>query len=97
MSKFAIFVTVKVKDGMVDDFLAHALANATAAVRDEPNCHMFRVMRNQADPQTVHFYEVYTEAGSLDYHRETPHYKAYDSAVADMIAEKSIVKVDLLH
>lgn len=97
MSKFAIFVTVKVKDGMVDDFLAHALVNATAAVRDEPNCHMFRVMRNQADPQTVHFYEVYTEAGSLDYHRETPHYKAYDSAVADMIADKSIVKVDLLH
>ena len=96
MSKFAIFVTVKIKDGKVDEFLSHAHVNATAAVRDEPNCHMFRVMRNQEDPQTIHFFEVYTEAGSLDYHRETPHYKAYDAAVGDLIAEKSIVKVDLL-
>lgn len=97
MSKFAIFVTVKIKDGKVDEFLSHALVNATAAVRDEPNCHMFRVMQNQEDPNTVHFYEVYTEAASLDLHREFPHYKAYDAATKDLIAEKSIIKVDLLH
>lgn len=97
MSKFAIFVTVKVKDGMVDDFLALALPNATSAVRDEPNCHMFRVMRNQEDPNTIHFYEVYTEAGSLDHHRETPHYKKYDSGSKDMIAAKTVTKLDLLH
>ncbi len=96
MSKFAIFVTVKVKEGKVDDFLAHAHVNATAAVRDEPNCHMFRVMQNQEDPNTIHFFEVYTEAASLDLHREFPHYKAYDAATKDLIAEKSIVKVDLL-
>jgi len=97
VSKFAIFVTVKIKDGKVDEFLSHALVNATAAVRDEPNCHMFRVMQNQEDPNTVHFYEVYTEAASLDLHREFPHYKAYDAATKDLIAEKSIIKVDLLH
>ena len=96
MSKFAIFVTVKIKDGKIDDFLGHAYANATAAVRDEPNCHMFRVMRNQDDPNTFHFFEVYTEAGSLDYHRGTPHYQAYDAAVKDMIEDKQITKVDLL-
>ena len=96
MSKFAIFVTVKIKDGKVDEFLSHALVNATAAVRDEPNCHMFRVMRNQDDPQTVHFFEVYTEAASLDLHREFPHYKAYDAATKDLIESKSIAKVDLL-
>jgi len=96
VSKFAIFVTVKIKDGKVDEFLSHALVNATAAVRDEPNCHMFRVMRNQDDPQTVHFFEVYTEAASLDLHREFPHYKAYDAATKDLIESKSIAKVDLL-
>lgn len=96
MSKFAIFVTVKIKDDKVEDFLAQAYANATAAVRDEPNCHQFRVMQNQDDPSTIHFYEVYTEAASLDLHRETVHYKAYDSAVGSMILEKSIVKVDVL-
>jgi len=97
MSKFAIFVTVKVKEDMVDEFLSFALPNATSAVRDEPNCHMFRVMQNKDDPATIHFYEVYTEAASLDLHREFPHYKKYDAGTKDMILEKSIVKVDVLH
>ena len=96
MSKFAIFVTVKIKDGKVDEFLSHAHVNATAAVREEPNCHMFRVMQNQDDPNTIHFFEVYTEAASLDAHREFAHYKAYDAATKDLIEDKSIVKVDLL-
>lgn len=96
MAKFAIFVTVKIKEDRIEDFLAQAYANATAAVRDEPNCHMFRVMQNQEDSNTVHFYEVYTSVDSLDEHRETVHYKAYNAATADMITDKSIVKVDVL-
>ena len=96
MTKFAIFVTVKVKEGKSDDFLAQAYANATAAIRDEPDCQTFRVMRNQDEPDTFHFYEVYTSAKSLDHHRETVHYKAYNAAVENMIVDKSIVKVDVL-
>jgi autoinducer 2-degrading protein len=96
VSKFAIFVTVKIKEDRIEDFLAQAYTNATAAVRDEPNCHQFRIMQNADDPSTIHFYEVYTEAGSLDHHRETVHYKAYDAAVGDMILEKSIVKSNVL-
>lgn len=96
MNKFAIFVTVKIKQDRIEDFLAQAYANATAAVRDEPNCHQFRIMQNADDPSTIHFYEVYTEVGSLDYHRETVHYKAYDAAAADMILEKTVTKMDVL-
>lgn len=96
MSKFAIFVTVKIKDGKIDDFLAQAYANATAAVRDEPNCHTFRIMHNTDDRSLVHFYEVYTDASCLDTHRGTVHYKSYDAAVKDMIAEKTVVKMDVL-
>ncbi len=96
MPKFAIFVTVKIKHDKLDDFLAQAYANATAAVRDEPNCHMFRVMRNQDEPDTIHFFEVYTDAASLDAHRETVHYKAYNAAATDMILEKTVQKVDVL-
>ncbi len=96
MSKFAIFVTVKIKQDRIEDFLAQAYANATAAVRDEPNCQQFRIMQNTDDPSTIHFYEVYTEAGSLDHHRETVHYKAYDAAAADMILEKTVTKMDVL-
>ncbi len=93
MAKFAIFVTVKIKEGKIEDFLAHAYANATAAVRDEPNCHMFRVMQAQEDPNTVHFYEVYTNERCLDEHRETVHYKAYNVATADIISDKNVQKL----
>ncbi len=96
MSKFAIFVTVRIKDGMTDEFLAHAYANATAAIRDEPDCQAFRVMKNQDDSTTFHFYEVYTSVKSLDHHRNTVHYKAYNAAVESMILEKNIVKLDVL-
>lgn len=96
MNKFAIFVTVKVSEDKLQAFLAHAYANATASVRDEPNCHMFRVMQNHEDPTTVHYYEVYTSAESLDLHRETVHYKSYNAAVEPMILEKSVTKLDVL-
>lgn len=96
MAKFAIFVTVKINDGKIEDFLAHAYANATAAVRDEPNCHMFRVMQAQDDANTVHFYEVYTDESCLDEHRETVHYKAYNAATADMISDKNVQKLTVL-
>lgn len=96
MTKFAIFVTVKIKEDKIEDFLAQAYANATAAVRDEANCHMFRIMRNHDEPTNIHFYEVYTDEKSLDAHRNTVHYKAYNAAVADMILEKSVAKLDVL-
>lgn len=96
MSKFAIFVTLKIKADKTEEFLAHAYANATAAVRDEKDCHSFRVLRNHEEPTTFHFFEVYTEAASLDAHRETVHYKAYNAAVGDMILEKSVTKIDVL-
>lgn len=97
MNRFAIFVTVKLKPGNTDAFRAIILENATAAVRDEPECHEFHVMQSEDDADTFHFYEVYDSAGSLDAHRETPHYKKYDAAAGDMIAEKSIQRVAVLN
>ena len=97
MNRFAIFVTVKLKPGMADQFRPIIEENAAAAVRDEPECRQFHVLQNNEDPDTFHFYEVYTEAGSLDAHRDTPHYKKYDTGTASMIAEKSIQRVSVLN
>lgn len=96
MPKFAIFVTLKIKPDMIEEFLTHAYVNATAAVRDEPDCHSFRVLQDTEAPTTVHFFEVYTSAESLDAHRDTPHYKTYNAAVGDMILDKAITKLDVL-
>ena len=96
MSQFAIFVTIKLKPGTVDAFRPLIEENAEAAVRDEADCHQFQVLTAEDDPETYFFYEVYTDAESLEKHRETPHYRKYMAAAENMIAERSIQRCDLL-
>jgi (4S)-4-hydroxy-5-phosphonooxypentane-2,3-dione isomerase len=97
VSRFAIFVTIELKPGNVEAFKTIILENAAAAVRDEPECHEFHVMQSDDDPDTFHFYEVYSSAASLDFHRETPHYQKYSTGTAEMIAGKSIQRLDVLN
>ncbi len=97
MSRFAIFVTVKLKPGTAEEFEPIILENATAAMRDEPECHEFHVMKNNEDPDTYHFFEVYSAPSSLDAHRETAHYKKFVSRTGDMVTEKHIQRVTMLN
>lgn len=90
MTRFAIQVTLKLHPGQADEFAPHILANAEAAVRDEPDCHDFQVFQASDDPDTFVLFEVYTNATALDAHRQTPHYQAFNEAAGDMIAEKHI-------
>lgn len=93
MDRFAIVVTIKLKPGSAEVFKPIILENATAAVRDEADCHLFHVLQSNDDPDTFFFYEVYTEEASLDIHREQPHYKKFAAAAADMIKSREIQKV----
>lgn len=96
MHKFAIFVTIKVKPGKAEEFKSFILPNATASVQKEPNCHQFRVMTSKDDPETFHFYEVYSNAADLDSHRQQPHYKTFADGIKDLVLERSIVQLDVL-
>ena len=93
MTRFAIFVTIKLHPGKAEEFRPHILANAQAAVRDEPDCHLFHVLQAQDDPDTFFFYEVYTNAKSLDVHREQPHFKKFFADANHMVAERTIQRV----
>lgn len=96
MNQFAIFVTVSLARGQGEEFLPYALENAQAALRDEPDCHAFRVMIAENDADTFHFFEVYSDAAALESHRETPHYKAFRTATDDMVVDRTIQRLDLL-
>jgi len=93
MERFAIVVTVKLKPGMAEEFKPIILENATSAVRDEEQCHLFHVLQSNDEPDTFMFYEIYTEEASLDIHREQPHYKKFAEATKDMIESRDIRKV----
>ncbi|MDA0997016.1 MAG: putative quinol monooxygenase [Proteobacteria bacterium] len=96
MNKFAIFVTIKVKPGKAEAFKQFIMPNAIASVRSEPNCHEFRVLTAKDDPETFHFFEVYTQASDLDSHRQQPHYKVFADGIKDLVLERSIVQLDVL-
>lgn len=96
MSQFAIFVTIKLKPGNAEAFRALILENAEAAIRDEDACRQFQILTDESDPDTFFFYEVYTDAAGLDYHRETPHYRKYMAATEDMIADRAIQRCGLI-
>lgn len=97
MSRFAIFVTLTIKPGSFDVWKAAALENATAAVRDEPECHRFEVITPEEGGETVHYFEVYTDAAALEAHREYPHFKKYVEATADLTLSRNIQRLTVLN
>jgi len=97
MTRFAIIVTIKLKPGTAEEFKSHILANAEAAVRDEPDCHLFHVMQSRDNVDTFYFYEVYTDAAALDRHREQPHYKKFSATAGHLIEERILQQVDVIN
>ena len=93
MSRFAIIVTIRLQPGKAEEFKPHILANAEAAVRDEPDCHLFHVMQAEDDPDTFIFYEVYTDAASLEVHRQQPHFKKFYEDANHMVADRAVQRV----
>ncbi len=97
MSCFAIFVTVKLKPGSSEAFRPLILANATASVRDEPDCRLFHVLQSEDDPDTFHIYEVYSNPAALDYHRRQPYYKAFYEAAGALMVERNVQRLTLMN
>jgi len=78
-----VLVTLRVKPGHVQEFLAAIASNAEASLRDEPGCLAFAVHQSREDPFTYLLYEVYRddEAFSIA-HKAATHYAAWQTAAA---------------
>lgn len=79
-------VHVRVKPDRVADFVEATRRNHEASVR-EPGNRRFDVLRSSDDPAAFVLYEAYATAADAAAHKDTPHYKAWRDAVADMMAE----------
>ena len=96
MNTLALLVHVQTHPGKGDEFEAHILEAAAAAVRAEPDCHQFHVGRDEADPDRFELFEVYTNAASLAFHHEQPHFKAFGERAGHLILEKSSQRLRLV-
>ena len=80
----AVLVTVRVKPGSMDKVIEAALDDAQGAVRDEPGCLRFDVLRDQSDPNLIHLYEVYADPAAREAHMGTPHFQRWAAATKDL-------------
>jgi autoinducer 2-degrading protein len=81
----AIFVTIKVKPGKMEEFVEASLGDARGSVGDEPGCYRFDVLQGRAEPNTAYLYEIYQDDAAREQHRTMPHYLKWRESVADLI------------
>lgn len=96
MAKFTILVRFRIASGRMPAFLPLMLENAQASRRDEPGCERFDVLERHDDRDTILLYEIYTDRAAFDAHCASPHFKRFDAATKDMVAEKEVTVLDLL-
>ena len=85
-------VTVAVKEGHVDDFIAATKLNHNGSVA-EPGNLRFDVLRNADDPSQFLLYEAYEAYESVETakaHKETAHYRVWRDTVADWMAQPRV-------
>jgi quinol monooxygenase YgiN len=70
-------------------FLELAKDNAATAIT-EPGVREFNITRLASNPNHVVFYEVYDNETALATHRATDHFKKYQAATANMVADRNV-------
>lgn len=83
---YVVCVTVKVKPGREEDFLAATRENF-AGTRREPGNVRFDVLRGDEDRGAFFLYEAYRSKDDFAAHQRTSHYLKWQEAVADWMAE----------
>ena len=83
---YVVSVTVFVKEGLEDSFVAATLDNARNT-RAEPGNVRFDVLRAENDPTRFLLYEAYRDADAFTAHQQTEHYLRWKQAVAEWMAQ----------
>jgi (4S)-4-hydroxy-5-phosphonooxypentane-2,3-dione isomerase len=88
---YVLVVTIDIKPGYKDRFVAEMLDDARGSVRDEPGCVRFDVIQDEKEPNRIYLYEVYKDRAAFDYHMATPHFLKWKNAVQDWFAAPAVV------
>ena len=76
-------------------FLEAIKENGANAVK-EPGCREFNITMLANNPNHVFLYEVYDNEAALNAHRQTEHFKKYQAATANMIADRNVRAMSLI-
>lgn len=87
---FAVVVTLQIDPAHSAAFLPLMEQNARASLADEPGCHRFDICTDPDRPNDVFLYELYSDAAAFAAHLDSPHFKDFDAATAQMITDKQV-------
>jgi quinol monooxygenase YgiN len=82
-------VEIVVVPSELSKFLELAKDNAATAIK-EPGVREFNITQLASNPNHVMYFEVYDNEAALATHRATDHFKKYQAATANMIAERNV-------
>lgn len=86
---FVVCVSIHVKQGHLDSFVAATVENARHT-RQEPGNVRFDLLRQEQDPARFTLYEAYRVPEDFATHQRTPHYLRWKELVADWMAEPRV-------
>lgn len=87
---YVVCVTFRIKDECIDQFMPLMTRNAKASLAEEEQCRQFDVCFEERDPTRVFLYELYDNEAAFKAHLAAPHFKEFDAAVSNMIADKKV-------
>ncbi|MDO6727997.1 putative quinol monooxygenase [Cognatishimia sp. 1_MG-2023] len=86
---YAVTVTFRLHPETSGAFMPLMIENARLSRELEPGCQTFDICTGD-DPNIVFLYEIYDDQAAFHAHLKSDHFKSFDTAVTDMIAEKAI-------
>ena len=86
-----LVVTIDIKPGCKDPFIAAMLEDARGSVKHEPGCVRFDVIQDEHNLNRIYLYEVYTDRAAFDAHMKMPHFLTWQEAVKDWFASPPVV------
>jgi autoinducer 2-degrading protein len=82
-------VDLDIVPAQFDAFMVADKINGAATPLD-PGAHEFNIVVSQKEPHHALFFEAHDNAAALDAHRHTEHFKTYQGATKDMVANRKV-------
>lgn len=88
---YVLVVTIDIKAGFKDKFIAAMLDDARGSVGNEPGCVRFDVIQDEKVANRIYLHEVYKDRAAFDLHMTTPHFLTWNETVKDWLASPPVV------
>lgn len=85
----SLTVTLQVRPGHLDPFLAAIRTNAERTFTDEPGCRYFDVCQGVDDDHRFVFHELYDDLDAIEKHRSAPHFADWRVAAGEHVVPGS--------